>query len=192
MDGLSRRTCLKGLLLASLSPAAWAKSTPFWQRVEQGACVVLMRHAMTDPGLGDPPGFQLNQCHTQRNLSAQGRSQSRQVGQAFASRGLQAEQVLSSAWCRCVDTAQLAFGAHRVWSPLNSFFGQGSGGEAVQQALDRIRRTPPTTFEVWVTHQVNITGMTTEVPAMGELFVCDARVHHNRLPVVARWSPDER
>ena len=192
MDGLSRRTCLKGLLLASLSPAAWAKSTPFWQRVEQGACVVLMRHAMTDPGLGDPPGFQLNQCHTQRNLSAQGRSQSRQVGQAFASRGLQAEQVLSSAWCRCVDTAQLAFGAHSVWSPLNSFFGQGSGGEAVQQALDRIRRTPPTTFEVWVTHQVNITGMTTEVPAMGELFVCDARVHHNRLPVVARWSPDDR
>ena len=151
-----------------------------------------MRHAMTEPGLGDPPGFRLNQCHTQRNLSAQGRSQSRQVGQAFASRGLQAEQVLSSAWCRCVDTAQLAFGAHRVWSPLNSFFGQGSGDEAVQQALDRIRRTPPTTFEVWVTHQVNITGMTTEVPAMGELFVCDARVHHNRLPVVARWSPDER
>jgi phosphohistidine phosphatase SixA len=44
---------------------------------------VLMRHAATDPGAGDPPGFRLDDCATQRNLSAAGREDARRVGNAF-------------------------------------------------------------------------------------------------------------
>ncbi len=182
----------QAMLSALALPWAGAQANPmteaFWQRLRQGRCIVLMRHEQTVAGLGDPPGFRLGDCSTQRNLSEAGRERSRALGRAFAQAGVQPSAVLSSAWCRCTDTAQLAFGAHQLWTPLNSFFGQGDGAGQLQSALQRVQQRPPQGCEVWVTHQVNITGLTDHVPAMGELFACDAVVHQGRLPLVARWS----
>ena len=82
--------------------------------------------------------------------------------------------VLTSAWCRCKDTADLAFGKHTVWPALNSTFSdralQPEQSQLLRQAMAKI---PARQFEVWATHQVNISALTGEGPAMGEAFVLD-------------------
>ncbi len=186
----SRRQALwlGGALALSPLVRAQPSGDEFWRLLREGGCAVLMRHAQTEPGVGDPPGFTLGQCRTQRNLSAEGREQSRRVGQVFQREGITFGAVRSSAWCRCTDTAQLAFGRAEVWPALNSFFqGQGDGTaqtRAVLQALATLRA--PANWML-VTHQVNITALTGEFPAMGELFlVRPAPSPDGRLRVLAR------
>ena len=137
-----------------------------------GGCVVLLRHAQTEPGIGDPPNFRLDQCSTQRNLSADGQAQSRSIGQWFKDRKLQARAVQTSAWCRCKDTAATAFGAYTVLPALGSTFDDSTAQTGqTQTLLALLKNMPLGQFEVWVSHQVNITSLTGEVPAMGEAFV---------------------
>lgn len=152
--------------------------------------MVLMRHAQTVPGVGDPPGFRLGNCSTQRNLSDAGREQARQLGAAFAREGVRVDEVRSSAWCRCTDTAQLAFGRHTVWAPANSFF-QGGDGTAQTRELSRfVQDWPAPRNAVIVTHQVNMTALTGEFPAMGELFLLRPDgARNSRWPVLARHIP---
>jgi phosphohistidine phosphatase SixA len=131
-----------------------------------------MRHAAA-PGGGDPPGFQLGDCATQRNLSEGGRQQARRIGEAFAREGVAVAQALSSRWCRALDTARLAF--PEVANPdatLDSFFAQRSSGEEQTRLLRAL-------VEGWrgpgvlalVTHQVNVTALTGVFPAEGEVLV---------------------
>lgn len=157
--------------------------------LREGGNIVLVRHATTVSGVGDPPGFRLDDCATQRNLSESGRDEARQLGQALRASGVRFAQVRSSAWCRCVDTARLAFDrAPEVWPPLNSFFaGQGDGAAQTQAALAEARRIPAGENWVWVTHQVNISALTDVVPAMGEVLVTRPRAAG--LEVRARWRP---
>lgn len=166
------RRFFTGALLAT-PWLAGAQTDPLATRLRAGACVVLLRHAQTVPGIGDPPDFRLNQCSTQRNLSEEGRLQARRIGQWFTSRGLQPRAVQSSAWCRCKDTADLAFGRHQVWPALNSFFGSGGRDTQTAQLRAALGRIPAGHFEVWVTHQVNMTALTGEGMTMGEGLVVD-------------------
>jgi phosphohistidine phosphatase SixA len=169
------RRLFTGALLAT-PWLAQAQTDALAARLAAGACVVVLRHAQTDPGIGDPPGFRLDRCSTQRNLSAQGRAQAERLGQWFKSRGLQPGAVQSSAWCRCKDTADLAFGRHTVWPALNSFFGEHRAKDAqTAQLRAALKDVPSGGFEVWVTHQVNMTALTGEGIAMGEALVLDAR-----------------
>ena len=154
---------------------AQAQTDALAARLVAGACVVMLRHAQTDPGIGDPPGFRLDRCSTQRNLSAEGRARAERIGQWFKSRGLEPSAVQSSAWCRCKDTADLAFGRHKVWPALNSFFDEYRTRDAqTAQLRAALGGMPSGKFEVWVTHQVNITALTGEGMAMGEALVLDA------------------
>lgn len=138
--------------------------------------VLLVRHASTEPGLGDPPGFVLSQCHTQRNLSEAGRAQARAMGAWFTKHGLPVQAVLSSQWCRCLDTAQLAFGRVQAWPALNSTFdGQGQPEAQLQALRERLSGLRAGTLEVWVTHQVILTALTGAYPAMAEGFLVDGR-----------------
>ncbi len=138
--------------------------------------VLLIRHASTEPGLGDPPGFRLGQCSTQRNLSDAGRSEARAMGEWFRRHGLQAQAVRSSQWCRCQDTARLAFGRVEDWPALNSTFaGQGEPEQQLRELRERLRRWPAGTLEVWVTHQVIMTALTGAYPALGEGFLVDGQ-----------------
>lgn len=168
---LSRRHWL-ALAAGTATGLAHAQTDdPFWRLLREGGCTVLMRHAQTEAGVGDPPGFTLGQCRTQRNLSASGREQSRRVGDAFRREGIAIASVRSSAWCRCVDTAQLAFGRHALWPALNSFFqGQGDSDAQTREVLDTVAALRAPVNWVLVTHQVNISALTGEYPAMGELF----------------------
>lgn len=168
-----KRRQFTGALLAT-PWLAQAQTDALAARLVAGACVVMIRHAQTEPGIGDPPGFRLDRCSTQRNLSAEGRTQAERIGQWFKSRGLAPSAVQSSAWCRCKDTADLAFGRHKVWPALNSFFGEYSTKDRqtaqLRAALKDIQRG---SFEVWVTHQVNMTALTGAGMAMGEALVLD-------------------
>lgn len=167
------------IVTAALLAAPWlarANSDPLETHLRAGACVLLLRHAQTEPGIGDPAGFRLDQCSTQRNLSDEGRAQARRIGQWFTTRGLQPSAVRSSAWCRCQDTAKLAFGRHEVWPALNSFF-DGQGSETVQTAQLRaaLGRLRSGRFDVWVTHQVNMSALTGQGMAMGEGLLVNAQ-----------------
>ena len=163
-----------GLLVAPRVPAQQGGGA-MADRLRDGRCALLWRHAQTTPGVGDPPGFRLDRCATQRNLSDAGRAQARAAGEWFRSRGLVPRTVRSSAWCRCRDTADLAFGAHEPWAPLNSSFGNAAvAPENRTLLLAGLARIPAGAFEVWVTHQVNITAFTGESVAMGEAVVVDS------------------
>lgn len=155
--------------------------------LRQGGCAVMLRHAQTEPGVGDPPNFQIDQCSTQRNLSAQGRLQAIAIGRWFTSQSLTPSSVQSSAWCRCKDTANLAFGRCNVLSALNSTFearGQADAQTTVLQA--RLDAMTPGAFEVWVTHQVNISALTGEGTSMGEALIVRAAGTKSGVQILAR------
>jgi phosphohistidine phosphatase SixA len=173
----SRRILLASTLAAwPLARAQAARDgSAFATLLAAGGCAVLIRHAQTEPGIGDPPGFTLEQCSSQRQLSAEGRESARRIGQWFQARSLAPSEVRSSQWCRCKDTAELAFGRASAWTALNSTFGNSSLQPAQTQELRQtLRQIAAGKFVVWVTHQVNMTHLTQEYPAMGEAFVVDA------------------
>lgn len=138
--------------------------------------VVLMRHALA-PGVGDPEHFTLNDCSTQRNLSAQGREQAVRIGAFFRQLPVPVEAVWSSQWCRTRDTADLAFPGRRVDQPaFNSFFGEPDAAPAQTRAAQALLNGwAGQGLLVVVTHQVNITAITGVVPASGEAVVLGRR-----------------
>lgn len=180
-----------GLLLpgATLHAQPAEPATGFWDLLREGGCVVLMRHAVTVAGVGDPPGFRLDDCSSQRNLSDAGRAQARALGEAFRRERVQLAEVRSSAWCRCVDTAELAFGRHTVWAPLNSFFQVGDRAAQTRAVLQGVAGVKAPVNWMLVTHQVNMTALTGEFPASGEVFVTrfDPR-QPERLRLLARQA----
>ena len=166
-----------GCLPAQIAWSADAAGNPQIAALfRKGGCVALMRHAETDPGVGDPPEFKLDDCRTQRNLSAAGQQDARRIGAWFRRNKLKPRAVLTSAWCRCKDTADLAFGQHTVWPALSSVFNDRAQlpdqSETVRKALAAVPRQQ---FEVWVTHQVNITALTGQGIGMGEIFILDGQ-----------------
>lgn len=161
-----------------------------WQALAGGGHVALLRHASA-PGTGDPPGFRLDDCATQRQLSAAGRAEARAIGQALRDRGVAVGGVYTSQWCRCLETARLLdLGPVTPFPPLNSFF-RDTAAQADRQT-EQVRRwlsaQPVADTLVLVTHQVNITALTGVFPASGEIVVV-ARRTDGALQVVGRIPP---
>jgi phosphohistidine phosphatase SixA len=134
---------------------------------------VLMRHAIA-PGTGDPANFQLDDCTTQRNLSDEGRDQARQTGDLFRQQGVEVTQVLSSQWCRCLETAELmALSDVQPFPPLNSFFRDRATEPQQTQAVREFMREqadmPGVT--VMVTHFVNIGALSGSGVSSGAMVV---------------------
>lgn len=181
---LRRRFLLVAALLAS-SPLA-AAERDLWQRLHEGGYVLLIRHAATDPGVGDPPGFRLAVCSTQRNLSQQGRADARAIGAALRNRGIPLGPVLSSRWCRCLDTARLAFGRVEEAPMLDSMFNDSEAASRakVREVLARVGAFADKTNLVLVTHDVNIRALVNEYVAQGEIVV--ARPDAGKLEVVGK------
>lgn len=146
------------------------------RRLRGGGVVVMFRHALA-PGTFDPPEFQLGDCRTQRNLSAAGRVQAQRIGRWFARHGLTPESVRSSPWCRCLDTATLAFGRAQPWDALASPVGSDAPQrqariQALQVAL--VEATARTGFQVWVTHDFVVSDLTGSNAQSGEGLVLQA------------------
>lgn len=178
------------LLILSVTAQPVRSDEPVWSALRSGGYVLLMRHAATVPGTGDPPQFKAGDCKTQRNLSAAGKEQAAKTGQRFKEAGVSISTVLSSSWCRCIDTARIAFGSVTLEPALDSFFGdrnaQSDRQTAAARALIQSFRGPGNL--VMVTHQVNITALTGEFPAEGEIFVVRATAQ-GALQTIGRITP---
>lgn len=135
--------------------------------------VLLMRHAIA-PGIGDPAGYKLQDCKTQRNLDATGRAQAQKTGQWLKAQGVGNALVFSSAWCRCKETAEnLAFGTPALEASLNSFFDdmrQGPQSNAnLQKFIANQLKAKGDKALVLVTHQVNMTEFTGATVGSGDM-----------------------
>jgi hypothetical protein len=140
-------------------------------RLKAGRSVIALRHTLA-PGTFDPPGFRVGDCRTQRNLDDAGRAHAQRIGRWFGRHGLTPSSVRSSPWCRCLDTAHLAFGRAEPWPALGS---PRVGTETTNRAaLDELRQalttvaTRPGRFEVWVTHQFVLSAFVGGSTASGE------------------------
>lgn len=194
---MRRRAFPAMLWIACASPPALPASTTadesLWSLLQAGGQVVLLRHAVTTPGVGDPQGMVLDDCSTQRNLADEGRAHAKAVGDAFRSRGVAVGQVLSSPWCRCLETARLAFqGEPAVSTALGNLFGRGDPqGRQVGQLKTLVSRRPADGNLVMVTHGSTILALTGVSPAPAEMVVVTPRGSGNfavagRLAVPAR------
>ncbi|AWB06942.1 histidine phosphatase family protein (plasmid) [Azospirillum humicireducens] len=138
--------------------------------METAGLVVLMRHAEA-PGTGDPPGFTLDNCATQRTLSDDGRAQAKRIGERLRQLGIAKARVLSSQWCRCLETARLLdLGPVTEMPALNSFFGRQEEAKDKLTELRQFLADLPRDGQpvVLVTHQVTVTELTGIFPASGE------------------------
>lgn len=167
---LHRRSFLLTSLMAISGGTLVVAAEDHWEALRSGNAFVLLRHAIA-PGTGDPPGMRIGACETQRNLSAEGRQQAGRIGELFRYNGIREASVHSSQWCRCLDTADLLGLGPVIRQPLlNSFFGEPENGRAQTEALRTWLTSRPSDLPlVLVTHQVNITGLTSVVPRSGEL-----------------------
>lgn len=158
------------LLVSLIGPAKASEQA--WRALQEGGIVAIFRHARA-PGTGDPAGFRLEDCATQRNLSKEGRSQAQTIGEQFKARNVPVERVLSSRWCRSLDTARLAFGMLAdPYPPLDSFFaGQGQEDQQTQAVRQLVNDWRSRGVLVLITHQVNITALTGIFPAEGEMLL---------------------
>ncbi len=167
--------CLAVLAGANLMAPALAQDDEgaLWRRLQGGGHVLVIRHAATEPGVGDPPGFTLQDCASQRNLSAAGRADAQALGAAFKRHRVPVGQVLSSRWCRCIDTARLAFGRVETAPMLDS--GMADDDTARQRKLAGLRAAVAAyrggANLVLVTHDVNIRALTGDRLAQGEMVV---------------------
>lgn len=171
----SRRGFVAAAFALVLSPFAGAAQDSLWPRLRRGGLVLLMRHASTEPGLGDPPGFRLGDCATQRNLSEAGREESRRVGERLRREKVPIAKVFTSPWCRCRETAMLAFGQAEDWEPLSSFFDfphrEADYTERLKKRIGGYSARKPPGNVVMVTHNVNIAALTRLSVATGEIVV---------------------
>jgi phosphohistidine phosphatase SixA len=122
--------------------------------------VLLMRHAYA-PGVGDPAGYRLDDCATQRNLDKQGRTQAARTGAWLKRQGVTRALVFSSVWCRCRDTAHaLDLGPVSIEASLASFFDQpdqaGPATDALATFITRTLQSKSDRALILVTHHVNI------------------------------------
>lgn len=157
------------LAIAALpAPTAAASADELWALLRGGRQVVLLRHGTTTPGVGDPAGFRLEDCATQRNLVEAGRDEARRVGAAFRTQRVPVGRVLSSPWCRCLETARLAFGRAEPWPALANLFGRQERADALRAALGE---PPPDGTLVLVSHGSTISSATGLMPEMGEFVV---------------------
>jgi phosphohistidine phosphatase SixA len=158
------------LLLFGVSPA-WADPA-LWALLRDGGQIVLIRHAVTDPGVGDPPGFRLDDCRTQRNLSAAGVKEARRLGAAFRAQRVPVAQVLSSPWCRCLETARIAFGEARADPMLGNLFTHGENTARQQAQFRELAGKPaPGGNRIMVTHGATIAAFTGISPGTAEAIV---------------------
>jgi phosphohistidine phosphatase SixA len=154
------------LIFSLTTQTSSANELAIWDKL-QGSTpkgyVLLLRHSLA-PGVGDPANFTLNDCSTQRNLSAVGRQDARDVGQWLQRREIKIARVESSRWCRAKETASLLnLGKVRLNKNLDSLFKENDAFNHPQTIKIRkqiIAHRNKTGLLVLVGHFVNIGALT--------------------------------
>ena len=164
------------LIIFSLFSFQINASEQAWNLAEEGDKIILIRHSLA-PGGGDPPGFKIDDCDTQRNLNRKGINQSKKIGKLFKKNKVPIDLVLSSQWCRCKDTAKYAFGNFKEFTALNSTFQSPYNKNEPQQLKELYNFVKKWDGKgknlVFVTHYSIITAITNAVPSSGEIVITD-------------------
>ena len=143
--------------------------------LKQGGKLIFIRHAYA-PGGGDPDNFDINDCNTQRNLSNSGREQANKIGSFFKVNNILINKIYSSEWCRCKETALIAFNNFENKSFLNSFFSSkfAQNKEPQIEKLKRfINNWDGKQNLVFVTHYVVISEILNYGSSSGEIVISD-------------------
>jgi phosphohistidine phosphatase SixA len=155
-------------------------SDSIWDEARQGNKVILIRHSLA-PGGGDPAGFKIDDCKTQRNLNKAGIEQSKKIGKIFKDNKISIDVVLSSAWCRCKDTAYYAFGEFKEFSALNSTFSTPYNKNEPRQIKEIEKYLMNWEGKgknlILVTHYSVITAITNAAPSSGEIVISDKNLN---------------
>lgn len=166
---------LAALLFLAASPAAADPAEEAaWTAFARPGTVALMRHAYA-PGTGDPKGFRLDDCATQRNLNDEGRAQARATGDAIRRRGIRVAQVVSSPWCRCKETAELlGFGpvATKPWL-MSLYAAPDQEGPRTRELKAFLAALPRDKKTFIVTHQFNIRALVGRPTDSGAMVVVE-------------------
>jgi phosphohistidine phosphatase SixA len=145
--------------------------------LKEGNKLIFIRHAYA-PGGGDPNNFDINDCNTQRNLSDSGRQQAKNISNFFIENQINFKKVYSSEWCRCKETAKIAFGDFETKNFLNSFFSQKFAKNRKKQMNDLnnfVDNYKDDGNLVFVTHYVVISEALNYAPSSGEIVVADKK-----------------
>ena len=151
--------------------------TQIIKNLKNGGNLIFIRHAYA-PGGGDPDNFDLNDCSTQRNLSETGREQAKKIGKFFHKNQIPIDKVISSEWCRCKETAEIAFKRFETKDFLNSFFSKKFSKNRTKQIEDLnkyIDRWDSSKNLVLVTHYVLISEVLNYAPSSGEIVISDIK-----------------
>ncbi len=141
--------------------------------LKKGGNIIFIRHAIA-PGNGDPLNFDISDCSTQRNLSKDGELQALKIGKFFKENDIKLTKVVSSEWCRCKDTAKIAFGNYETKNFLNSFYDERFSENKDKQISDFqkfIRNWNKTGNLVLVTHYVVISEILDSASSSGEIVI---------------------
>ena len=144
-------------------------------QLKEGGKLIFIRHAYA-PGSGDPNNFNLNDCSTQRNLNNEGREQAKYIGEFFKKNNIKIDKVLSSEWCRCKETAEIAFKDFSTNSFLNSFYSSKyakNKERQVKELNNYIEKFKSKKNLVLITHYVLISEVLNYAPSSGEIVVSD-------------------
>ena len=165
--------CLVVLLTLSAGRAL-ADDAYVWAALKQGGKVILLRHAHVDirEGIGRlAPG----NCGAEVNLSPRGVKQAKGIGEAFRAHGIAVGEVLTSPYCRCIDTGRLAFGratAVQYLMPPGIVSDDQARLNDERVLQDILRHRGPSNVVI-ITHTLNIANIVLESPDMGEFFVVE-------------------
>ena len=173
----SARIVLTILVLALVCLPVRADEAAALAALRQGGYVALMRHAAAPGGAGDPPGFRLDDCSTQRNLSAKGRADAVAVGERLKRDGVAFGRILASPWCRCRETGELMAMGPVTTEPAfsNAYVLADKRDALTQEARSVIARWDKAGNLLVVTHGANIAALTGINPAEGEIVVLAPR-----------------
>ena len=144
-------------------------------QLKEGGKLIFIRHAYA-PGSGDPDNFNLNDCSTQRNLSKEGKKQAKYIGEFFKNKKIKVDKVLSSEWCRCKETAVIAFSDYKTESFLNSFFSDKFRKNKylqIKNLKSYIDKWDKKKNLIFVTHYVVILEILDYAPSSGEIVISD-------------------
>ncbi|HTJ05585.1 MAG TPA: histidine phosphatase family protein [Caldimonas sp.] len=188
-SGRAARAIVVALVAAWSSAAAVADEAAAWAALRAGGVVALMRHGDA-PGAGDPPGWRLDDCTTQRNLSERGRAEARAVGARLRDARIAIDRVVSSPWCRCVETARLAaVGTVEVEPAFANAYVLADDRETLRaRGLAILRTWRGRGVLLVVSHGENIRALTGENVAPAEIVVV-ARVADGTLRAIGSIPP---
>ena len=149
------------------------------KELEQGGKLIFIRHAYA-PGSGDPKNFNLNDCSSQRNLNESGRKQSQNIGNLFSTYNVKIKKVYSSEWCRCKETAAIAFKRFETIKFLNSFYSPQfakNRKKQVREFQEFINNWNKKDNLIFVTHFVFISEILNYAPSSGEIVITDKNLN---------------